>query len=296
MIRASLVLTSLALPLCFVSSIRGEPFRPNLGPERETVLATCGEVSVLLRRASQWTPGRFDYRGDGMTTEQSAYGTVFRFPDIGFIGTAHLENEPEQLLSVRFFADDREIDIPEDRIVAEESFRFLRDSRIRQFRLRNEIEIAGDRITETTTVSTDEAAELELVYHFMHAWNPSISAYVAGKKDEGIVERGRFADEGDTVRKFFVNAEVDWIGVFDPGLRKFAVSRLLESPPEVAAESKIWNVPPTYRKYYLTSFFKKTVPAGFNGTWKMVTGFGESTEEEWEAAATRLAEDLVVPN
>ncbi|WP_146848714.1 hypothetical protein [Brevifollis gellanilyticus] len=67
-------------------------FKPNMGPELPRITVNCGEVGMLLRQASQWTPGRLDFRGKAMTTESSAYGTVFSFPDIGFIGTGHLEN------------------------------------------------------------------------------------------------------------------------------------------------------------------------------------------------------------
>jgi len=40
-----------------------------------------------------------------MTSEKSAYGTVFAYPDIGSIGTAHLENEPEEFQSLSIILD-----------------------------------------------------------------------------------------------------------------------------------------------------------------------------------------------
>ena len=89
-----------------------EPFKPNLGPDLPTITVTCGDVTLLLRQATQWTAGRIDYRGHAMTTERSAYGTVFSFPDVGFIGTAHLENEPEKLQSLAFFLDDKKVETP----------------------------------------------------------------------------------------------------------------------------------------------------------------------------------------
>ena len=85
-------------------------FRPNLGPDIPGITVTCGDVTLLLRQASQWTPGRFDFKSSPMTTERSAYGTVFLFPEVGFIGTAHLENEPEELQSLSFFLDGKQID------------------------------------------------------------------------------------------------------------------------------------------------------------------------------------------
>ena len=56
---------------------------------------------------------------------------------------------------------------------------------------------------------------------------------------------------------------VDWIAVHEPKSGQFAVSRLLAAPDEAQNVSMIWNVPGTYRKYYLKCFDGKTVPAGF---------------------------------
>jgi hypothetical protein len=54
----------------------------------------------------------------------------------------------------------------------------------------------------------------------------------------------------------------------------------------------IWNVPGSYRKFYLKCFENATVPLGFKGTWRMVTAFGSSDAEGWESAARKLANEL----
>ena len=268
-----------------------EPFRPNLGPDLESILVKCGDVSLLLRRNSQWTPGRFDYLGKAMTTESSAYGTVFSIPDVGFIGTRHLENEPEPLRSLSFYADGKElIDLTEE-IVAEKSFRFTRESEIRQFRLRCEWEICDNRIIETATVTTDSGGDLDYLYHFMHAWKPSVSAYVAGVDGEGVVDSGDLRDT-DGERKFVINRHVDWVGVYESESGQLAVSRLLSEPENGQSTSKIWKVPRAYRKYYLTCLSKTSVPPGYRGTWKMVTAFEKCQEDEWEEKAVSLAGSL----
>ena len=107
-----LALAALALASAAVIASANEPFKPNLGPGLPRITVTCGDVTLLLRQATQWTPGRIDFRGKAMTTESSAYGTVFSFPDVGFIGTAHLENEPEKLQSLGFFLDDKPVEAP----------------------------------------------------------------------------------------------------------------------------------------------------------------------------------------
>lgn len=286
--------TSVALLLLLLSAQSGSaaPFVPNLGPDLPKITVSCGEITVLIRQATQWTAGRIDFRGTPMTTERSAYGTVFRFPEIGFIGTAHLENEPEELQSLSFFLDGKELDPPTATLTGE-SFRFVRHSKIRSFRLINVLEIKDNQLIETTTVHADAETPLGLVYHFMHAWVPTASELIAGSDanpDEDI--RQLLTDEKEVDGKFYINRAVDWMSIYEPGSRQFAVSRLLSAPATVDSTSKVWNVVGTYRKYYLTAFQDKTVPKGFQGTWKMVTQFGHSDPGNWTTAARDLAKDM----
>src|SRR5690606_22000134 len=73
-----------------------EPFLPNLRTDIQRITVTCGEVSLLLWQQLQLITGRINFRGVPMSTEKSVYGSVFNFPGVGFIGTQHLENEPEE--------------------------------------------------------------------------------------------------------------------------------------------------------------------------------------------------------
>ncbi len=259
-------------------------------PPRITV--RCGEVTLLLRAASQWTPGRIDFRGTPMTTESSAYGTVFSFPGVGFIGTGHHENEPEDLGALAFFLDGKAVEAPGAELEGG-SFRFERESRVRSFRLRSVVELRDGRLYESALLRADEDTPQKLLYHFMHAWVPTVSAFLAGKDaSPGEVVAGTLGDSEEEVRAFRIGERVDWVAVYEPASRRFAVSRLLEAPASGGHVSLIWNVPGTYRKYYLRCFADDTVPAGFEGLWRMVTAFGESGEEDWQAAARGLAEAL----
>lgn len=280
------------LPLVLVTSAwAAEPFQPNLGPDLPTITVTCGEVTLLLRRQSQWTPGRIDFRGTPMTTERSAYGTVISFPGVGFIGTGHLENEPEPLTSLAFFLDGKPVETPAAEMKGQ-SFRFERRSRIRSFELTCVWELKDNRLHETTTLHTAEAVPLKLAYHFMHAWVPTVNAFVAGidAAPEKMIA-GALRDDAD-VRAFFIKERVDWMAVFEPKSGQFGVSRLMAAPEPGKHISMLWNVPGTYRKYYLNCFGDATVPAGFTGTWRMVTAFWESTADQWEERARALATDL----
>lgn len=277
-----------AAVLTHPQSNAAEPFKPNLGPDLPRITLKTDQLTVLMRQATQWTPGRIDFLDHPMTTESSAYGTVFMYPEIGFIGTGHLENEPEELLSLTFIQDGTKV-VELSPEISGKKIEVIRESKIRHFRLTNHISLQNSQLIETVTVAAEEATPLKLVYHFMHAWRPSVSGYIAGSDDgEAIAE-----PLPDGVEKaFHINKAVDWIAVYEPESQQFAVSRLLESPQEVKTTSKIWNVPGTYRKYYLQAFYNETVPAGFEGTWKMVTTFGEAKEDQWEAKATAFAAKL----
>lgn len=279
--------------LALTTALRAaKPFVPNLGPDLPTITVTCGEVSLLLRQASQWTPGRIDFRGHAMTTERSAYGTVFSFPDCGFIGTAHLENEPEPLESLAFILDGKPVEKPAA-VLKGQTFRFERKSRIRDFELTCIVELKNNQLLETTTVRTAKAVPLKLVYHFMHAWAPSVSAFCAGTDAESAkMLSGPLNDGDDTARKFFINQRIDWMAVFEPKSSQFGVSRLLSAPELGEPIAMIWNVPNSYRKFYLKCFNNATVPAGFEGTWRMVTAFGASDAATWGKAAREVAEAL----
>ncbi len=267
---------------------QARPYVPNLGPDLPTITLQSGEVTVMMRQATQWTPGRIDFRGTPMTTESSAYGTVFMYPEIGFIGTGHFENEPEELQSLTFYQDGNEIEATSSELSGK-TLSVVRESKIRDFRFTNRIELRDNRLFETVTVKAEKDTPLKLVYHFMHAWTPTVSEYLAGI--DGDQPTGEPLPNG-VEKKFHINKAVDWSAVFEPTSKQFAVSRLLECPDGVKTTSKIWNVPGTYKKYYLQSFYNETVPAGFEGTWKMVTTFGTSEPEKWKIRAEAFAEKL----
>lgn len=295
MMRMSLRTACLVLLCPLLAAAASPPFKPNLGPDLPSLTVTCGELRLLLRQASQWTPGRIDFRGHAMTTERSAYGTVFSFPDCGFIGTGHLENEPEPLESLVFILDGQPLAAPAAELKGDR-FRFERISRIRGVKLRCITELKNGRLEETITVHASQETPLKLVYHFMHAWKPTVSAYCAGQDAEpDNVLSGTLDDGAETARKFVINQKVDWMAVYEPESRQFAVSRLLSAPEQGGHISMIWNVPGSYRKYYLKCFEKASLPAGFQGTWRMVTGFGASGPENWRQAARTLANQLRAP-
>lgn len=99
-------------------------------------------------------------------------------------------------------------------------------------------------------------------------------------------------DGDDTARNFFINQRIDWMALFEPKSGQCCVSRLLSAPELGGHIATIWNVPNSYRKFYLKCFNNATVPADFEGSWHMVTAFGASDAAGWEKAVLEVAEAL----
>jgi hypothetical protein len=259
-------------------------------PWPPSVTAVCGNLLVRIDGPKIWTLSRIEYGGTRLGIEESAYGTVFNFPDVGFIGSGHRDVGVEQAESVEFYLDGAPVAAPGGTLRGT-SFRVVKRSRIRDVALESDVTVAGDRITERTVVRVERAVPLRFVYHFMHAWTPTATAYLAGRAGGEEVE-GELRDAPETDRQFYVNREMDWIAVYDGPSGKGVVSRLVERPALGGATMKLWNVPRVYRKFYLQSFSDQVLPAGFAGTYAMVTAFFEAPAGRWRAAARQLALEL----
>ena len=95
-----------------------------------SVTATIGNVTVRIDGPKLWTLSRIEYKGTILGVEDSAYGTVINIKDVGFIGTAHKEVEPEDVTELDFFLNSRAHPFS-NTDVRGESFRVERRSRIR---------------------------------------------------------------------------------------------------------------------------------------------------------------------
>jgi len=261
-------------------------------PEHLSVKA--GDLSVNFEGPTRrWTIENIKFRDVLVAPGRGASGTVFNFPDIGFIGTAHHENETEPVDDLQFFLDGKKL----EKIPAElnaSSFRLERKSHVKTFALEGSVELRDNRLWETATFRLPAEAEpvpLKLVYHFMHPWHVDSTHYMAGRGGK-IIAAGELERSEAANRKFYVNQAADWIAIYNQNTKTFIVSYLQEKPDISTAIAAIWNVHGSYRKFYLRCFTDDTVPAGFAGTYRMVTGFGTAETPEWPAAATALANEL----
>jgi hypothetical protein len=248
-----------------------------------------GNVEVRFDRRKAWSLNRIDFKGVrlGIDASGAHYGTVFNFPGVGFIGSGHTENETEAVARVQFLADGQAVSVEKDAEFVAAEFRMVRASRVRDFALENMIEVKDDRVREQVTVRTDKDVPLSLVYHFMHPWTVTATEFLAGGAGKPEVG-GVFAD----TKGFHVKQDLDWVAEYDAPSGKGLVSRLLRKPETGGATMLLWDVPNTYRKFYLRCFTGQTVPAGFAGTYEMITGFFEADPATWKDAARQLAAAL----
>ena len=260
----------------------------------EHLSVKCGDLAVNFEGPKRrWTIENILFRDVLVAPENGASGTVFNFPEIGFIGTAHHENEVEPVDDLEFFLNGKKLaNIPAE--LSGDTFRLQRKSHVKTFTLEGEVELRDNRIWETATFRLPADADpfpLKLVYHFMHPWHVGSTHYMAGREGE-VTASGELDRSEKENRKFYVNEEVDWIAIYNANTKTYLVSYLLEKPDVSTAIAAIWNVDGAYRKFYLRCFTNDTVSSGFDGTYRMVTGFGVAEEGDWEKAAENLAAQL----
>ena len=88
---------------------------------------------------------------------------------------------------------------------------------------------------------------------------------------------------------------MDWIAVYDAPSGRGIVSRILQAPDIGGADALVVDAPNIYRKCYLMCFDNQTMPAGFNGKYRMVTAFYEAAPSNWLGTARTLAKVLEQP-
>ncbi len=258
---------------------------PHEGWPRETT-ARVGDVEVRFESRSFWTLYRIDYRGTRLCLDRwgSHYGSVASFPGTGFIGSGHTENgETEEIVDVKLFVDGKPVEKPESTQHCRE-IRLEKRSRIRGLVLKTAIDVEGGRIVEDVRLRADKPTPVNLIYHFMHPWTHTATAYCAALLDSTRVE-GVF--DGDRSQK--VDRATRWSAVYDGPSGKGAVTCVLAAPADDDWRTRYWDVPNVYRKHYLATFLSRTVPADREFHYRVVTVPFEASEERWKEEAARVA-------
>lgn len=255
-----------------------------------SVTAKIGDVLVRIDGPKLWTLSRIEYKGTLLGVEESAYGTVVNIKDVGFIGSAHKENETEQVLGVRFLLDGKEV-TRFDSELSGTSFVVERQSRIRSMDFDARLEVRDNKIFQGVRIRNSKDVAMDKVYPFMYAWTPQATEYLFGADAAKTIE-GVFRQNVTGKADYLVHENVDWASVYVGEKGIGAVMRTLSQPTIGNAAMLIADGPTVYRKWYSRYFTEQTLPAGFDGTYRVVTGFLESDQPNWKSGATAMAQAL----
>lgn len=264
-----------------------------------SVTASIGDVLVRIDGPKLWTLSRIEYKGTLLAVEDSAYGTVVTFPVGKHLGTAHFldvpghpgEVEKENVTDLRFYLDGKLLQGLSDTVsVTGKSFRVERISKIRTFDLDSVLDVHDGVLMQSAHLRAPVAVQLQMSYPLMYAWTPTATEYVFGSED-GSEKAGKF-NTATTKPSEGLEKTARWMAVYDVPSGKGAVTLLAEKPQGEDGWFQYTDAPGIYRKLRLMSFVDRTVPAGFDGTFRMVTGFFSASAEDWQAAARKRAGEL----
>lgn len=265
----------------------------------DSLTATIGDLTFRIDGPKLWTLSGIKYQGVVLAVEDSAYGTVITIEGVGHLGTAHFLDVPgkpgkvekELVTDVRFFVDDKPIEVTGPTMnVSGKSFQMRRKSKIRDFTLESRVDVRDGVLVESSRIRTDKPVRLKMTYPLMYAWTPTATSYLFGMTD-GSVKGGDFLPDGAKAGEG-LEKSAQWMAVYDAPSGKAAVTRVVTQPPQADAWLQYTDAPGIYRKLRLMSFVERTVPAGFDGTYRMVTRCFAATPENWKAQAEQHAREL----
>jgi hypothetical protein len=264
----------------------------------DVLVATVGDILTRIDGPKLWTMSGIEWRGTVIAVEDSAYGCVITYPGAQHLGTAHFlevpghpgEIEKEQVTELRFFVDDQPVtDIQKTMHVSGKSLRVERISKIRSFDLDSLLVVRDGTIVQSVRLRTDKPVELQSSYPLMYAWTPTATEYLFGggaeEKSGTFLEPSAKATEG-------LEKDATWMAVYDGPTGKGAVACVVERPKDADAWLQYTDAPKIYRKLRLMTFVKATVPAGFDGTYRMAIGFFTAGAEDWKTQARDRVNDL----
>ena len=262
-----------------------EPPTPTGWPNE--ILAHVGDLQIRFESRSFWTLYRIDYKGSRLCKDTfgSHYGSVANFPGVGFLGSGHTENEDEQITDLKLSVDGKPADRPERETRCQELC-LEKTSRLRDLVLHTVVTVKDNRIVEDVHLKAEKPTPVNLIYHFMHPWVPTLTEYLAELPDGTRVE-GAFT--GDKTQK--IDKPTRWSAVYDAPTQKGAVTCVLEAPADDNWRTRYWDVPDVYRKHYFTTFLGKTVPADKEFHYRVVIQPFAAPQATWKAEAERVAKE-----
>jgi hypothetical protein len=248
---------------------------------------SCGKLDVHLDASKFWNINgvKYDNLPVSVDLKGAHWGTVFKFPEIGFIGSGHTENETEKSVRIKIYADGKYIP-PEEAAKTEKincsEFKMLKEAQVKDIVFKYSLILKDNNIFETCNIKALKKTPLALMYNFMHPWSEKMTDYYVQTSDNKS-KQGAFK----TDNTFSYTGKFTWVSLYNKGNNAGIVSKA-EAEDSVLF---LWDRK-QYKKCYLCSFKEKDLPAEQDISYKMTTAFFISSPEEWLETAKDCAKNL----
>jgi len=236
----------------------------------QSIQLESGDLKIRLDSAKAWTISGIVFQGYPVGVDTvTNYGTVVNIAGTnGFVGSGHKETGfKEEVESLKLFVDGVEADLTKTDSFKGKNIRIEKLSRLRDFTLKSEIVIAGNRIHESAEITSATEVKLANMYHFMHSWTPEFKELFVAEPGG---EEKTYIFKGDD--KWPVYRPVPAAAWFNPDVGIGVATLVLPGSGQHAPLRFVWDRT-VYRKDYVVDFTNAVFPAGRKASYAVATGF-----------------------
>ena len=255
-------------------------------PYPDSVEVRCGKLDVRLGAGTFWNMERVVYDDLPVSTDSTGYwGTVFEFPETGFVGSGHKDKGTETVIDIKMFADGKYIS-PEEVAKAGKikcvEFKMEKQAQVQDIVFNYTLVIKNDQLIENCKMKASKDTPLKLMYNFMHPWSEKMTDYYIQVNDNEV-KQGEFK----TDEKFPYQGKFKWVSLYDKNIQTGIVSKATGDD----ISCFLWDRK-QYKKIYLCAFYRKTMNAGQETSHAMTTDFFKSSPADWMKTARETADRL----
>ena len=256
-----------------------------------SITLESGNVLIRLDAKKRWNINRIEWKKHllGVDFPGAHYGIVYKRLGSKFaIGTGHDESGTgEDMISLKIFADHKEITPEENKVIRGNIIRIEKVSRIADLSARSITVIEKDILRETASVFAEKAVKLDHIYFIMHPWSTRFDKYYVVYPDGRKKESAFKSDNSFPNRKF-----APFMAWYETKSGLGAVTFIRNIKGAKFSQRYLWDRR-NYRKDYLCDYYRTTFPAGKEVVYEAVTGFFQQPEHaKWTEDAENCMKSL----
>ena len=257
----------------------------------QSVTLESGSVRVRLDGRKRWNMNRIEYQGQLLCVDNSHahYGMTCRPHNFKFgVGSGHDESGfVEEALSVKIYADGKEIVPQKDVIVSGKNIKVEKISKILDIDVKYIIILENDTITEFIEAVASKYMKLHHLYFFMHPWSPRFTDLHI------LYEDGKVSDVSFKSDHKFVNRKFAPFSAWYDKKSGYGTATAFKNLNGGRKLMRfIWDRP-QYRKDYLCDYFNAGLPAGHKIAYQSKTAFfRQSDNSKWIAEAEKVFKQI----